>query len=168
MKPSYTLWYISIGLLIVLFGVTIYFGVVAYIRESNIQATQQAILETQTKIDTIASDRKILIANIIKNNSLRPSLDLGPLLLEFRTAAAKANVRLKGFSIADDTISTTLIATEWDSGVHPDPVATIVKMMREYATSKTAFSLEPIYSISGDPTLRTTAIKFHVLSSNNK
>lgn len=112
MKPSYTLWYISIGLLIVLFGVTIYFGVVAYIRESNIQATQQAILETQKKIDTIASDRKILIANIIKNNSLRPSLDLGPLLLEFRTAAAKANVRLKGFSIADDTISTTLIATE--------------------------------------------------------
>jgi hypothetical protein len=70
------------------------------------------ISKLETDIATISKDRKVLIANIIRNNKLRPSLNLGPIIREFRMAAIKSNVRLNGFSISNDTITTTLIATE--------------------------------------------------------
>lgn len=60
-------------------------------------------------------------------------------------------------------ISTTLIATSGDSQIHPDPAATIIKMMREYARGEKYFSLDPISAISGDPTSRTTAIQLKVI-----
>ncbi len=165
-KPSQTVWYMSITFFLVVGVTTVFFVVSSLMRWVDIGSINESIADTDRKIEVIGKDRKILIANIIKNNSLRPSLDLKPLIAGFRTAAAKANVRLKGFSIVDDVISTSLIATEWDSWVHPDPVATIIKMMREYAQNKNTFSLDPISSIGWDPKERTTAIKFRVLPTN--
>ncbi len=37
-------------------------------------------------------------------------------------------------------------------------------MMRDYAADQKTFGLEPILSISGDPSRRTTGIQFHVIS----
>ena len=164
-KPGQSTWYLSIGFFIVTLSIILFFTISSYMRESQITNIQWDINKIQWDISTISADRKVLIANIIKNNSLRPSLDLAPIIREFRLAAVKANVRLKGFSIQNDKISTTLIATEWDSWISPDPVSTVIKMMREYAEGKMKFTLEPIFSLSGDPTIRTTGIELHVLPS---
>lgn len=166
MKPNLTIWYLSIFLWVMILGLSSYFAIASWMREWDISTANSEIASLEKDIATISADRNILIANIIKNNTLRPSLDLGPLLTEFRSAAARANVKLFGFSIVDDVITTTLTATEGDSWVHPDPAATIIKMMREYATNKMTFSLDPISSLSWDPTARTTSIRFRVLPSH--
>ncbi len=48
---------------------------------------------------------------------------------------------------------------------HNDPVVTIIKMMRDYAQQDAtrAFALEPIHTISGDETARTTNIQFRII-----
>jgi hypothetical protein len=99
------------------------------------------------------------------SNTLRPSLDLVSLIARFREAASTAWVRLKGFSVDHDTITTSLIATEWDPQIHPDPASTIIRMMREYAQGQKYFLLDPIVSLAGDEKSRTTGISFHVHAS---
>ncbi len=167
-KPSQSVWYTSIGLFVIIFWISLFFGISSWFLDKSNETLQWDIQKIEADITKLSEDRKILIANIIKNNTLRPSIPLGEIILNFKMAAAQANVRLKWFDIANDMISTSLIATEWDPGIHPDPVATIIKMMQTYAKEKMDFSLDPIISISGDPTLRTTGIQFHVLSNNNK
>lgn len=167
-KPGQSTWYISIVFFVMITWIILFFGISSTFRESQIIAIRDDINKLETDIATISKDRKVLIANIIRNNKLRPSLNLGPIIREFRTAAIKSNVRLKGFSIANDTITTTLIATEWDSGISPDPVSTVIKMMREYAEWKMNFTLEPIFSLSWDPSIRSTGIELHVLPSKIK
>ncbi len=164
-KPRQTLLYMSIGFFVLIVGLSVFFSLMWFITKSQNTSLQTDIATLEWDIATIGKDRTILIANIVNNNSLRPSLDLIPLISAFGRAAEVANVRLKGFSIAHDTISTTLIATEGDIWIHNDPVATIVKMMRAYKTPTMDFSLEPIYSIDGDATMRTTAVEFQVLPS---
>ncbi len=164
-KPGQTTWYISIIFFVMITWIILFFGISSSFRGSQITTIMEDISKLETDIASISKDRKVLIANIIRNNKLRPSLNLGPIIREFRMAAIKSNVRLNGFSIANDTITTTLIATEWDSGVSPDPVATVIKMMRDYAEWKMNFTLEPIFSLAWDPSIRSTGIELHVLPS---
>lgn len=55
-------------------------------------------------------------------------MNLKSLVNSFRIAAAGAGVRLSGFSVRDDTISSTLIATQ--DSISKDPIETIIAMMR--------------------------------------
>lgn len=168
MKPRKYFWYLSIFLIGSILTASITLMVVTYSHRFTIEALRGDIESVQSEIDTLSNDRKILIANIIKNNTLRPSLDLGKLITGFNNAAQLSNVRLKWFAVTEDTISTQLIATQGDSWVHPDPAATVIKMIKEYASGKMEYSLEPIVSLSGDPSERTTNITLHVLPSKTE
>ena len=64
------------------------------------------------KIQTISTDKSIIITKILRSNALRPSLDINGLIKEFQRAAVMSNVRLTGFNVSGDTISTMLTATE--------------------------------------------------------
>lgn len=132
--------------------------------ENGIREKKDAIAKIDTQINDISKDQDIIIRKILLSNTIRPSIDLVGLIKEFRDAGNRAKVRLKWFSVKDDIISTSLISTEWDPTVHPDPVATIIKMMREYDAGHQYFTLDPISSISWDATKRTTDIAFHIQS----
>ncbi len=162
-RPSLFMWYISIVLFIfVLVGIVWLYASGIY-TDSTIKSREDEITQITHDIQGASLDRKVLIAQIINSNTIRPSLDLKTIVSQFRIAAAKAGVGLQGFSIKDDTISTTLTATLGDPQVHPDPASTIINMMREYATHTSYFSLEPIVSITGDLTKRTTSIQLKVV-----
>jgi hypothetical protein len=91
------------------------------------------------------------------------------IVADFRDAASRANVRLKWFSITNDVISTSLTATEPNGTIHPDAVTTIITMMQEYASGRGGrFALDPITTISGLPTERTTGIQFKVTAPLSK
>jgi hypothetical protein len=111
-KQSKTLWYLSIGFagIIALSAVAI-FAYTIYLSERT-KSVAEEVTTLTTDISTIATDRSILVAEIIKNNTLRPSIDVRSLVTNFRTAALQANVRLNGFSVQNDVISTSLTATE--------------------------------------------------------
>ncbi len=64
------------------------------------------------KIDTLSQSKEIIITKILRSNTLRPSLDINGLIKEFQRVALASNVRLTGFNVAGDTLSTTLTATE--------------------------------------------------------
>jgi hypothetical protein len=79
--------------------------------EHHIQQLQTTISKLDTDIAGSSVDRNIVIAGIIAENTIRPSIDLKNLVTQFRTAAVKANVAFDGFSIKDDVISTNLTST---------------------------------------------------------
>lgn len=107
------------------------------------------IAQIEKQITEATQDRKTLIYQTISSNAIRPSLDLKNIVSQFRIAAAKVDVGFQGFSIKDDTISTVLVATSGENQIHPDPVATIIGMMREYASHNDLyFTLDPITSVS--------------------
>jgi hypothetical protein len=83
----------------------------AYMTERHTQELQTTIAKLDTDIAGASVDRNIVIAKIIAENSIRPSIDLKNLVTQFRTAAVKANVAFDGFSIKDDVISTNLTST---------------------------------------------------------
>lgn len=162
-KASQFTWYLSI-----VFFLTVVTGIVgmylygAYL-DGKISSEKGDITAIEKQISEIGQDRKMLITQIVMGNTIRPSLDLKNIVTQFRVAAAKADVGFQGFSIKDDTISTTLIATTGLNQIHPDPVATIITMMRTYAGQNNLyFRLDPITSVSGDLAKRTTGIKLHV------
>jgi hypothetical protein len=137
------------------------------ITERHTQELQTTIAKLDTDIRGASVDRNIVIAKIIEENTLRPSIDLKNMVTQFRTAAVKANVAFDGFSIKDDVISTNLTSTT-GNGQHPDPVGTIIAMMNSYAAWGQEFRLGKITSITGDTTSRTTAIEFQVISTPNR
>ncbi len=134
-----------------------------YILGKQIETMKSEIATIDSQIAIISTDRKIVIANILKSNRIRPTIDVKWLIQEFYTAAAKSNVRFKGFSVKNDIITTTLIASEGDPLVHPDPAITIIKMIEDYSQGQKDFSLDPISSMAGDLTKRTTGIQFRVV-----
>lgn len=134
-----------------------------YILDKQIDTMKNEIATIDSQINIMSTDRKIVIANILNSNHIRPTIDVKGLIQEFYAAAAKSNVRFKWFSVKDDIISTTLIATEGDPLVHPDPALTIIKMIEDYSRGQKDFSLDPIASMAGDITKRTTGIQFRVV-----
>ena len=107
-----TAWYLSVGILIVMIAGSLgLYGYDMYLT-SEISTQQSLIADTQRQISEIARDRDIIITKIAESNTIRPSLDLRTLITQFKAAADEENVRLKGFSVKNDTITTSLIATE--------------------------------------------------------
>ena len=134
-----------------------------YIQESNIVTLQSEIVKLEEEIQSASTDKDLIIANILKWATIRPSLDLKTFVRGFRLAAAQANVRLNGFNISDDTITSSLTATR-DTSVS-DAVEIIISMMR-IQNPNTKLSLQPIYSVSWSPTERSTSVTFRILPSN--
>lgn len=161
--PSRFPWFFSLVLAGLVLAGTIGMGVYGFFLDRSIVEREKDIAMVDTQIQTASADRKIILAQILATNTIRPSIDVAGLVKEFQSAAATANVRLKGFSVVNDTISTTLIATEGDPMIHPDPASTIIKMMREYALGQKYFELEPIASLTGDAKSRSTSVQFKVV-----
>lgn len=164
-KRSHTSFYITLLFACSIIGALIWLSLYnTYLSRTESHLVSQ-IGQTQKSIEEVSREKSVIIAKIEASNTVRPSIDLKWLVNDFYDAASRANVRLKGFSIANDVISTSLISTQPDGSVHPDSASTIIKMMRTYGnTAQWRFALEPITAISGTPELRTTGIQFRVTS----
>ena len=160
-SPNNFNWLASIVLLsttlLSIWGLFIY----SFIQESSIENTQNEILQLESDIRSASTDKNIIIANILKSTTIRPSLDLKGVVDSLYKTAAWARVRLQGFSVKEDLLNTTLIATQDNSGW--DPVATIITMMR--SNLKTWLQLGPITSLAGTPNERSTGVSFQILPS---
>lgn len=156
-------WILSLILLTIVVLWSLSLGLYNLYLDRQIVNIRIATAEMDRKIDTLSQSKEIIITKILRSNILRPSLDINGLIKEFQRVALASNVRLTGFNVAGDTLSTTLTATEWDPQIHPDPASTIIKMMREYARGQQYFALEPISSIAWDAKTRTTSIQFKVV-----
>lgn len=129
----------------------------------DIQDLQSQKEKIEKDIAIIRQDREIIVSNIVASNTLKPTIDLQTLVENFREASNEANVRLKWFSVANDTITTSLIATS-GTQMYADPAATIIEMMtKKWNVLDTTFRLEPIMSITGDLKSRTTGITFKIV-----
>lgn len=146
-RPSEKNWWLALSMFLIVAIATSGLFVYNYFLGKQIQTTQAKVTEIESQIRTISVDRKVVIANILKTTTIRPTIPVKELIAEFYTAAVKSNVRFKGFSIKNDIISTNLIATVGDPLVHPDPAITIIKMIEEYSQGKKEFSLDPISSL---------------------
>ncbi len=160
-SPNNFNWLASIVLLsttlLSIWGLFIY----SFIQESSIENTQNEILQLESDIRSASTDKNIIIANILKSTTIRPSLDLKGVVDSFYKTAAWAGVRLQGFAVKEDILSSTLIAKQDNNGW--DPVSTIITMMR--SNLKTWLQLGPITSLAGSPNERSTGVLFHVLTS---
>ena len=157
-------YYLSIWLLVFVVGISVGFFVYNILLERKIEAEKTQITEIQKNIDEISRDRRVILTKIEKSGTIRPSIDLKGIVADFYSAASTDDVRLKGFSIANDVISTSLTSTKSAGISHPDAAGTIIKMMQKYATwNQWRFALEPITTIAWDPKSRTTSIQFKVV-----
>ena len=152
----------------------IFSGIGLYFYNSSLDTAseklQDSIVKKQGEISEISKDKRVVVSRILSSNTLPATLNLRGIIASFRDLSARTNVRLKGFSISRDEITTTLIATEGNPNLHPDPASTIVTMMRAYMTSTGdgRFTLDPIMTISGDPKMRTTGIKLRLVPNTIK
>ncbi len=162
-QPSRFPWFFSLTLAALIGTASIALALYNLYLDREIRTLNTEIISINSKISLASVDRKIVIAQILRSNAIRPTLDINGLITQFRKVAESSNIRLKGFNVANDTISTTLIATHGDVQIHPDPISTIIRMMRDYSRVQKYFSLEPIYSITGTRTERTTAIELKVI-----
>ncbi len=168
-KISRTPFYFSVLLLLLVIGLSLWFFFYNLHLEQSIGEKKDAITQTQTSIDDISRDRKVILTKIEQSGTIRPSIDLKGIVDGFYEAATSANVRLKWFNIVNDVISTSLISTEPYGINHPDAASTIIEMMRKYTLGKVGkFTLDPITNMSGDLKSRTTSIQFTVVSTPNK
>jgi hypothetical protein len=87
-------------------GLSIGFFFYNLVLERSIDTQRETISEIRRNIDEVSRDRKVIITRIESSNTIRPSIDLKGIVADFRDAASRANVRLKGFSIINDVIST--------------------------------------------------------------
>ena len=156
-------WFTSLVLLFLVLFAIIWLKTYDYMQSNTIEKMNADIVDLDTKLTLASADRQVIIANILKSSTIRPSLDLQKYVRSFRQAAAQAGVRLKWFSIANDTITSQLIATSESDGT--DPVTTIISMMR-IQNPKNELVLMPISSLAGNNRERTTGVSFHILPSN--
>ena len=63
-----------------------------YVTERNTSALQATIAQLDTDIAGSSVDRNIVIAKIVQENTLRPSLDMKNIVTQFRLAAIQSNV----------------------------------------------------------------------------
>lgn len=148
---------VALGL-VVAFSVIMF--VMAQIKHASTSSTVTRTQELQTQITTLKSDKTNTVASLVSDNSI-PSIQLTPLVAQFRNAATKAQVQFQGFNVQNDTISTNLTAINADK----DAVQKIIAMMKDFAKNgqQGTFALEPILSISGDRMTRTTPVTFKVV-----
>lgn len=132
--------------------------------ENSTNAAIAATTDAKAKIEAFKKDRQILIASLLADNSLTPSINLKSLVNDFNRAAQKASVRFQGFSVKDDVITTNVISFMAPNG-GTDAVEGIFNMMKIYSqdNAQANFRLEPILSISGTPQNRTTPVSFKII-----
>lgn len=150
----------ALGLVIIFSGIMFAFKMTT---EMSISSAQESIKKSEESIARLQKDKTVVIASLISDNSLTPSIDLKKLVANFRAAANNAWVQFQGFSVKDNIISTNLIARgNWGT----DAALMIIKMMQAYAknTQNNNFALEPIMTISGTPQNRTTPVSFKVVA----
>ncbi len=162
-SPNRFPWFFSLAIALFIGSAGIVLSLYNLYLDSQIRTQKAEITTLENNINLASIDRKVVVAQILQSNAIRPTLDIGGLITQFRKVAESSNIRLKGFNVANDTISTTLIATHGDLQIHPDPVSTIIRMMRDYSRVQKYFSLEPIYSISGTRAERITSIELKVI-----
>ena len=136
-----------------------------FVSASYIETLTSDTRSLDADIATSTKDRDIIIADILASASIRPSIDLKVLVESFRAAARQAGVRLQGFSVRDDIISSTLIASRNVTSM-TDPVETIIALMRT-GTATAGLSLEPIRSLQGSALERSTGVSFRILPTNS-
>lgn len=157
-------WYASIGFLIfvlVLSG-ALYAGV--FFTERSTAKVEAEVARINGEIQKASKDSKIVIAKIVSESGIRPSIDLKNIVTQFRLAAIQANVEFDGFSIKDDVISTQLTSTT-GTDTHPDAIGTIIAMMNKYNAWEQVFSLGDINSVTWETGRRTTTIELKVLAT---
>lgn len=142
-----------------------------FFHKGNISAKQEELQAVEQKIAGAQTNHKIMIANILQNNSIRPSIKLDDLVRDFRSAGREAGVQLQGFSIANDILSTELISVQESRST--DPVVTIINMMRAYEAASNsdderAFRLEPILHVGGTPESRNSQIQFSITPTTSQ
>ncbi len=164
-QPKSWLWYISIVFFVLIVWTCLSLYGYGIYQDGQITKLKSDLSSLENTVSTLSSDRKTVIANILKDDAIRPSIDLKSLVSAFRLTATKEQVRFQGFSVKNDVISTSLIATEWDPQIHSDPIATIVRFIRSMDAQKQKFQIEPVRIVSGDPTKRTTGIELKVVSA---
>lgn len=158
--PSQSAWKASIILLI--FVLLASAGLFAYqiMRGIELTTLTSTIQDREAHIASGSTDRDIIVAGILSSSTLRPSIQLGRLVSDFRAVASSARVRLQGFSVADDRISSHLIVTPELGGA--DPITTIIALMRA-RNSDLHLVADPISAVAGSPRSRDTAVVFRIL-----
>lgn len=148
-----------IALLIVLIFTGAMFGL-KMMRQSSIDAANTEKVSIDNTIKTLKSDKKNTVAALLEGNSI-PSIQLTPLVVQFKQLATSSQVQFTGFNIQNNTITTNLTATNSDK----DAVQKIITLMKTFAKNgqQGTFALEPILSISGNRTTRTTPVTFKIV-----
>lgn len=159
-KPSQSAWRASIVLLI--FVLLVSAGLFAYqiMRGIDLRILTSTIQEQEARIASGSTDRDVIIAGILSSSTLRPSIQLGRLVSDSRAVASSAHIRLQGFSVVDDRISSHLIVTPEIGGT--DPINTIIALMRA-RNSDLHLVADPISTVAGSPRSRDTAVVFRIL-----
>ncbi len=164
-EPSQFAWFASLSFLTLTIVSCLAFWWYQFVTASRVVTLTTETQALEADITTSTKDRDIIIADILASTQIRPSIDLKALVRSFRVAATQAGVRFQWFSVHDDVISSLLIASR-DVTSMTDPVETIIAMMR--ADTTTAWlSLQPIRSLQGSSTERTTGISLRILSTNS-
>ena len=82
---------VALGL-VVAFSVIMF--VMAQIKHASTSSTVTRTQELQTQITTLKSDKTNTVASLVSDNSI-PSIQLTPLVAQFRNAATKARVQFQ-------------------------------------------------------------------------
>lgn len=164
-KTSKVPFYGSVAMLLTIVVITLSLLWMNTSLSSEANSIQEAISLKKRDIAEVSKERNVVVTRILRTNTIPPTLNLRSLIASFRDVAARTNVRFKGFSVNRDVITTSLIATEGNPNIHPDPASTIVTMMRAYMTQNGdgKFTLDPIRAINGDSKSRTTGITLRVV-----
>lgn len=105
-------WYLSLALFTLVACGSIGIGIYSYILDQDMLSNRVSIADVEKKIQMMSTDKDIIITRILQSNTIRPSLDINGLIKEFQRVAVASNVRLSGFNVSNDTITTALTATE--------------------------------------------------------
>lgn len=164
--PFYGSIFVAAGIIVATIGLLIINSSLSQDAEN----LSREIAQKKWEISEVAKDRNVVVTRILQTHTVQPTLNLRWIIANFRDVAAKANVRLKGFNITNDVITTSLIATEGNPNIHPDPASTIVTMMRAYMAENGdgKFTLDPIRVINGDSKSRNTSISLRIVPTSIK
>ena len=160
-EPSNIPWIISIATLSIVAIINICLYWYTFYQDKSISTIQSEITKLDEDIRIWSADKDVIVANILSSTTIRPSIDLKSIKAWFEQSAAIAGVRLKGFSVNNDIVTSSLIATKGSEAI--DPIETIISMMR-ISNPRTGLSLEPIYSVAWTQSERTTNVSFKILS----
>lgn len=157
---------LSLIALALVVGFTIVMSVMRLVTESQTASVQASTEKTQESIDMLRADTSVVIASLIAEQELTPSIHLQKLVSDFVNAAATSGVHFQGFTVKGDMISTTVVA---HGSAGADAALAIIKMMKTYTHTGNSgiFTLEPVLSISGTPENRMTAVTFKIIPAKN-